>query len=226
MVILCLVALDAPAQDEGGAARQVKAVVVDGDTLPYVELGAASVYGHWSRAARDEKRRYDRLTRYVLKVYPYARITARLLDEYERDLATIERAGDQDLYVKLAEAELRAEFEEEVKGMTVTQGRVLMKLIDRETGHTTYDLVKQLRGNFQAWLWQGIAQLFGNDLKDDYDAVGEDRSIEHIVQRILSGELQTAERAPMTPKAHARLEKRKARLYRKYGLTQAPTTMN
>ena len=224
--LLAFSCLAAVAQDEVASPNVVKAIVVDGDTLPSVDLGAAEVYAHWSRASRDEKRRYDRLTRHVLKVYPYARITAGLLAEYEHDLATIARAGDQDLYIKLAEAELRAEFEEEVKGMTVSQGRVLMKLIDRETGQTTYALVKQLRGNFQAWLWQGVAQLFGNDLKAEYDLAGEDRNIEHIVQRILSGELQVAERRSMTAKAHARLERRKAGVYKKYGLEQAPTSMN
>ena len=162
--------------------------------------------------------------RNVVKTYPYARVTKELLSEYEHDLAQIERNGDQDLYVKLAEAELRAEFEAEVKELTTSQGRVLIKLIDRETGSTSYALVKQLKGGFQAWVWQGVAQLFGNDLKDEYDAQGEDRMIEVIVQRIERGELAVAARGPHTAKAQARLEKRKARLYRKYGLPHEPVT--
>lgn len=217
--------LQAAAQGEGGS-RIVKATVNAGDTIPLVELGAATVYGHWSRASRREQARYTRLMKNVIKVYPYARVTAELLAEYERDLAGIEREGDRDLYVKLAEAELRAEFEEEVRELTISQGRVLIKLIDRETGRTSYDLVKELRGSFQAWLWQGVAKLFGNDMKDDYDPAGEDRHVEHVVQRIQSGELPVADRAPRTARALARLEKRKARLYRKYGLSLAPTSMN
>ena len=204
----------------------VWAMVRDGDTIPCFYLDTAYVEGVMGKEARKAQERFNKLTRNVLKVYPYARITAGLLGEYEADLAHIQRESDKDLYVKLAEAELRAEFEEEVKNMTVSQGRVLMKLIDRETGQTTYDLVKELRGGFQAWLWQGIAQLFGNDLKEDYDAEGEDAAIELIVQRIQRGELVTAERAPHTAKAQARLEKRKARLYRKYGLPPTPTSMN
>ena len=204
----------------------VWAMVRDGDTIPCFYLDTAYVEGVMGKEARKAQERFNKLTRNVLKVYPYARITAELLNEYEADLVHIQREGDKDLYVKLAEAELRAEFEEEVKNMTVSQGRVLMKLIDRETGQTTYDLVKQLRGGFQAWLWQGIAQLFGNDLKEDYDAEGEDAAIELIVQRIQRGELLTAARPAHTAKAQARLEKRKARLYRKYGLPQGPTSMN
>lgn len=100
-------------------------------------------------------------------MFPYALTTAKLLDQYDHDLASIERESDNDFYLKLAEAELKAEFTEELKGMTQSQGRLLIKLIDRETGQTSYELVKTLRGSFEAWLWQGVAKLFGNDLKSD-----------------------------------------------------------
>ena len=129
-------------------------------------------------------------------------------------------------YVKLAEAELRAEFEAEVKGLTMSQGKVLVKLIDRETGRSSYSLVKELRGGFNAVLWQGMAKLFGHDLKSRYDADGEDMMIEVIVQRIEKGELGVYRRPARTEKAQARLEKRKARLYRKYGLPERDITLN
>jgi hypothetical protein len=128
--------------------------------------------------------------------------------------------------LKLAEAEIKAEFSEELKSLTQSQGRLLIKLIDRETGRTSYDLVKQLRGSFEAWLWQGVAQLFGNDLKDDYDPNGDDALVESIVRRIENGELACTPRPPRMEKAQARLEKRKARLYKKYGITPGPVTMN
>ena len=131
------------------------------------------------------QRRLDRLTYKVCKglsLRPGHRGTP--AREYERDLSRIDRRHDQELYVKLArEAELRAEFEAEVRELTISRGKVLIKLIDRETGQTSYDLVKQLRGGFQAFIWQGVARLFGNDLKDDYDPDVEDRTIEVIVQR-------------------------------------------
>lgn len=202
-------------------------VVVDGtDTMPMYTLAPVEVEAVMSGKTRRRVARTDRLTRYVQKVYPYALITAKLLDEYDHDLASIQRESDKELYLKLAEAELRAEFEQDIKNMTITQGRILVKLIDRETGHTSYDLVKQLRGSFQAWMWQGIAQLFGNDLKGEYDPDGDDSLVESIVLRIQNGELATTPRTPRTDKATARLAKRKARLYHKYGVSTPEVSAN
>jgi len=196
----------------------VPVVITNGDTIPLYQLPEARVEAVMSVKTRRNAAKLDRLTRNVIKVFPYAVITAKLLNEYDNDLAQIERKGDKDLYLKLAEAELRAEFEDEVKDMTITQGRILIKLIDRETGHTSYELVKTLRGSFQAWIWQGVARIFGNDLKGEYDPEGDDLVVESIVRRIENGELACAPRAARTEKAQARLEKRKARLYKKYGL--------
>lgn len=202
-----------------GEKELVWAIIRDGDTIPCYVLDTAHVVDVMGATGRKRQERYDKLVRNVRKVYPYARVTAQLLEEYEHDLRNIEKERDRDLYTKLAEAELRAEFEEEVKGLTVSQGRVLMKLIDRETGYTTYEVVKELRGGFQAWIWQGVAKLFGNDMKDDYDGAGEDAAIEHVVRRIERGELVVEARAPRTQKAQARLERRKARLYRRHGIS-------
>jgi len=214
---LVLLAVKADAQDHS-APQVLKARVVDGDTIATVQLREAQVMSRWKARDRREAERYDRLTRNVVKVYPYARLTGELLREYEHDLSRIERENDQDLYIKLAEAELRAEFEAELKDLTISQGQVLIKLIDRETGKTSFDLVKDLRGGFQAFAWQSLARLFGQNLKSGYDAHGEDLLVEVIVNRIERGELPLAARQPRTAKAQARLEKRKTRLYRKYGL--------
>lgn len=195
-----------------------RAVVVDGDTIPMVDLAPAHVESRWTARDRRQMERYDRLTRNVLRVYPYARLTGHLLREYEHDLAQMQNSSDQELYLKLAEAELRAEFEAEVKDLTVSQGKVLIKLIDRETGRTSYDLVRTLRGSFTAFVWQGMARMFGHDLRGSYDPDGDDKLVELIVQRVERGELAVADRGPRTAKAQARLEKRKARLYKKYGL--------
>lgn len=202
-------------------------VQVEGtDTVPLFMLEDHTVDGVMSSKARRQQEKIDKLTRNVLKVYPYARVTAKLLAEYENDLVQIQKEHDKDLYVKLAEAELRAEFEEEVKNMTISQGRLLIKLIDRETGSTSYELVKELRGGFQAWLWQGVARIFGNDLKDDYDPEGDDALVESVVRRIENGELVAAPRTARTEKAQARLEKRKARLFKKYGLNAGHVSAN
>ncbi len=204
----------------------LQAIVVNGDTIPLVQLNEAEVQARWRPKDRREAERYDKLVRQVVKVYPYARLTGQLLKEYEHDLSLIERNNDQELYTKLAEAELRAEFEAEVKDLTVSQGKVLVKLIDRQTGKTSYKLVQQLRGSFVAFVWQGMARIFGQDLKSVYDPNGEDSTIELIVQRIERGELAVSDRSARTAKAQARLEKRKARLYKKYGISAEPTSAN
>lgn len=79
------------------------------------------------------------------------------------------------------------EFEKEVKHLTVTQGIILVKLIDRETGRTSYQVIRELKGRFTAFLWQGIARIFGNNLKAEYDPDDKDRIIEDIVQGIEAG---------------------------------------
>jgi len=218
-------AVCALAQSEQLYPSFIEVRVEDGDTMPTILLPEQRVDGYTSAKARRAAMRYDRMVRNVQKVYPYARVSAQLLQEYEHDLTAIEDGRDQDLYVKLAEAELRAEFESELKDLTVSQGRVLIKLVDRETGHTSFELVKELRGNFQAFVWQGLARLFGNNLKDEYDPLGDEALIEAIVQRIERGELAVTTRGARTAKAQARLEKRRARLYKKYGLPLPDTSM-
>ncbi len=220
-ILLCALLLALPVgmcAQPGVAPQVLKAVVVDGDTIPVVQLPESQIDARWTPRDRRQAARYDKLTRNVIKVYPYAHLTGDLLREYEHDLSVIRRSNDQDLYIKLAEAELRAEFEAEVKDLTISQGKALVKLIDRETGKTSYELVKDLRGSFTAFVWQGLARIFGQDLRSTYDADGEDQLMELIVQRIERGELVVPPRAARTEKAQARLEKRKARLYRKYGL--------
>lgn len=210
-----------------GAAQQgtLTPVVITGeDTVPMYDLPDVLVEATMSAKARRNSGRIDKLTRNVQKVFPYALTTAKLLDQYDHDLASIERESDKNLYLKLAEAELKAEFSEELKSMTQSQGRLLIKLIDRQTGQTSYDLVKTLRGSFEAWLWQGVAKLFGNDLKSDYDPEGDDALVESIVRRIENRELACTPRPARTEKAQARLEQRKARLYKRYGLETTPTS--
>lgn len=223
LLLACMVPLSGRAQQ----GQVMVPVIVQGeDTIPMYTLPTLLVEARMTPKVRRNAERIDRLTRYVQKVYPYALITAKLLDEYDHDLANIQTKSDKDLYLKLAEAELRSEFEEEVKDMTVIQGRILVKLIDRQTGHTGYELVKQLRGSFQAWMWQGIAKVFGNDLKGEYDPEGDDRLVESIVRRIENGELIATAREPRTDKAMARLVKRKARLYKKYGVATPVVSAN
>jgi hypothetical protein len=101
-------------------------------------------------------------------------------------MAGLSEKEQRKLY-KRAEEELKAQFGEELKALTVTQGHILLKLVDRETGNPTYNIVKELRGTFVAFFWQNLSRLFGYNLKEKYDPQGKDYDIEMIVQRIENG---------------------------------------
>ena len=91
--------------------------------------------------------------------------------------------------MKKVEKDVFAEYEDDMRDMTITQGRLLIKLIDRETQNTSYTLIKDYRGKFSAAFWQGIARIFGTNLKEEYDPYGDDVLIESIIQEIDAGRL-------------------------------------
>ena len=204
--------------------RVLEAVIIEDDTVPVVLLGPVQVEGEWTPGSKREFHRYTKLTKNVVKVYPYAKIASGLLAEYNRDLQYITSGREQKDYLKIAEAELKAEFEGEIRNMTISQGRTLIKLIDRETGDSSYELIKELKGSFAAFIWQTLARVFGSDLRVKYDPNGADAMMESIVRRIERGELYVPARAPMTAKAKKRLEKKKKKIYKKYGLDELKTT--
>ncbi len=163
-----------------------KARIVDGDTIPMFELPEVNVKGYKYYRTPSEQRRYDKLVRNVKKVYPYARLAGIKLHEYDKMMAGLSEREQKKIY-KRAEEDLKAEFGEELKSLTITQGHILLKLVDREVGDPTYHIVKELRGSFVAFFWQNLSRLFGYNLKDKYDPEGKDREIEIIVQRIEKG---------------------------------------
>lgn len=170
------------------AGIRCRAEIVNGDTLAMVDLNTVYIYGEY---VFKNKRHYEQWTRTkfnVKKVYPYAILAAAKLKEYDKALEKITDEEYKKVFLKVCERDLRKEFEDELKGLTVSQGRVLMKLIDRETGKTTYEIVKQMRGNFQAVMWQTVARLFGNSLKAEYDPATEDIMIERAVKLVEAGQ--------------------------------------
>jgi len=164
-----------------------RGVIRGNDTIPIVDLPEVKVYSREDFQYLLLKRRYRRLIYHVKKAYPYARIAGVKLKELDRHLATLPGEKERKAYIELSENEIMDEFEEEVKHLTITQGIILVKLIDRETGRTSYEVIKDLRGGLTAFFWQGIARIFGNNLKTEYDPENNDRIIEDIVQGIEAG---------------------------------------
>jgi hypothetical protein len=161
--------------------------VIDGDTLPHFNLSPIYIYPENKFRNRFDEQQYWRLVMRVKKVLPYAKEAAYLLHKYEMEVPPDARNKDRRAYVRKAEDELMKKYESTFKKMSVNDGRVLIKLIDRETSHVSYDIIEEVKGGFSAVFWQGIARIFGNNLKTQYDPLGEDRQIEQIVQYIELG---------------------------------------
>ncbi len=168
---------------------QVPAKIVGKDTLPVVDVGATLVMPLVESDSRRVLLRYDRLVYNVRIVYPYAKLAGQKLTEFRDTLAKIPDEKARKKFIREAEKQLEDQFGDQIKDLTFSQGKILIKLIYRETGNSSYDLVKQLRGGFTAFIWQSMAKLFGYDLKTQYDPAGEDQAIERIVLMIDAGEL-------------------------------------
>ncbi len=166
----------------------VETVYYQGDTIPYAKLSTVTCAADRVFKSYKQRAAWDRLKYNVKKVYPYAILASAKLKEYDRVLATIPSEKGKKAFTKEAEKQLKAEFGDELKNLTVTQGRILIKLIDRETGKTTYDVVKCMRGSFSAAMWQGVAIVFNSSLKSDYDAEGDEKNIEYAIKLIEDGQ--------------------------------------
>jgi hypothetical protein len=171
---------------------KVLTTIIDGDTVPLINMPPVEVVAPFSAEAAAKMKDYLKLRRDVIRAYPYAKLAAVKLKFINDSIAHIPNERDRKKFIKETEKELKRDFEKDLKDLTITQGRILIKLIDRETGNTSYALVKELRGSLQAFFWQGLARLFGTNLKADYQAEGEDKLIESIVQQIERGELKTS----------------------------------
>ena len=163
--------------------------IVNNDTVLYSDIREVKIYSMPKFKNNFEYWKYKRLVKNVKKAYPYALLANRKLNEVNNIMLTMRTEKEQKDYMKQVEKEIRDEFEDELKGLTITQGRILIKLIDRETGSTSYDLVKELRGNFSAIFWQTLARIFGSNLKTEFDAEGDDKLIDQIVVLIENGQL-------------------------------------
>lgn len=192
-IILIAAAFGFPltAKAQMDATRKVRfGIIVDGDTIPYYRLNEVKVVESASLLTEKEIRKNQKLIRNVKKMLPYAKIGKQRLDELELRIADMPKRQRKEA-IKQAEKDLLADFSDELKACTISQGMVLLKLIDRETGRTSYVLVDELRGKIRAGFYQTFARLFGYNLKSQYDPRKnkEDNLIERIVLSIERGKL-------------------------------------
>lgn len=157
------------------------AVIVDGDTIPYMWLPTINIYTTRIFKSKRQQIQYTKLRRDVTKVWPYAKLAGQMFEKLDRELKMTNDKRVQQALIDKTEKEIMDKFEADLKKLTVTQGRILIKLIDRQTGNTSYKVVQDLKGKFSAFFWQSLARLFGSNLKSHYDPYGEDAEIEKIV---------------------------------------------
>ncbi|MCD6354402.1 MAG: DUF4294 domain-containing protein [Prolixibacteraceae bacterium] len=162
-------------------------VVTGGDTLIHRNIEEVRVFPRFK--SKRKQRRYSRLVARVKKVYPLAVEARDTLNKYEPVYKALEKQSDRRKLMKKLEKELLAQHKEELKKWSISDGHILLKLINRETNRTPYSLIKDFRGDFSAAFWQGVARLFRNNLKAGYDPVEEDRMLEEIVTLIELGYL-------------------------------------
>lgn len=177
-----------PANDEGKGGKV--AMLVDGnDTTYYVFLRDIYVYPKLVFKNKKQEKFYWRTVRDVKKALPYAKIVSSELVKVNTLLTTFEKEKDRKKYLAKYEKEIFKRYEKDLRKLSINQGRLLLKLIDRETNATSYDLIKNYRGNVSAFFWQGMARLFGSNLKSEYDAQGNDRIVERVILLVEAGQL-------------------------------------
>jgi hypothetical protein len=162
-------------------------VIQNGDTLIHKNIKEVVVLPR--QRSKSQQRKYHRYVQKVKKVYPLAVEARELLKKYEPQYYAMEDQRDRRKLMKNLEKELLARHKEELKKWSISDGRILLKLINRETERTPYSIIKDFRGDVSAVFWQGIARIFKNDLKDDYEPEGEDLWLEEIVTLIELGYL-------------------------------------
>jgi len=164
-------------------SRMMLTAVMDGERLPWMLIPEVEVTRKRIFKSPEDKARYLRLRYNVIKVLPYARYAQHRYQQLYRDLALTGSKREQKRLVKACEKEIKDMFNREVKNLTISQGEILIKLIDRQTGNSSYEVVKDLRGGFTAFFYQSIARVFGHNLKNTYNPE-EDFEIENIIRSL------------------------------------------
>lgn len=186
-LIVILMSQKASAQDYNPYLKgkndtiRVALTMVDNEMVPWLTIPEVVIIGQRIFKNDLERAKFNRLRYNVLKVMPYAFFAKQRYAKLNRDLATHKSKKEQRILVKACEKEIKDMFNKEIKNLTISQGEILIKLIDRETGYSTYELAKDMKGGFNAFFYQSVARIFGHNLKEKYDPQ-EERDIESIIQ--------------------------------------------
>lgn len=164
----------------------VQAIVYNGELMPYSELPMVYISKLPPEKLAKVIAAYDRLRNAVYVTYPYARQAGLVINDVNAHLQGVTAKSARKDYIKTREKDLKKEFSDPLSNLSVYQGKILMKLINRQTGNNCYELIKEYRGGLEARLYQTVAFFFGSSLKQPYDVQNDvtDRQIENIVREI------------------------------------------
>ena len=171
----------------GGARLMVQ--VNGNDTVLLAYLHDIWVFPRNNFKNKAQEQYFWLTVRDIKRTLPYAKLIAGELTKTNMKLASMKTDAERKKYMSQYEKEIFKKYEADLKKMTINQGRLLMKLVDRECNKTTYDLIKAYKGSFSAFFWQGVARLFGSNLKSEYDAANQDKMVERIVVLVEAGQL-------------------------------------
>lgn len=174
---------------EKNKGEMMEYIIEGKDTIYIDNIRASKVYSRVPRMKGREWRKYYRLVHNFSKTYPYAIVARKLVAEADSTIAADKlKRVKRDRYINQVQEELFSVFESQMRSLTVSQGALLMKLIDREVGKSSYKIIKDYKNGMAAGFWQGIAKIFGSDLKKPYDPEGEDKATEELVELWESGD--------------------------------------
>ena len=168
---------------------QVGKALYKGDSIPHVILPTLSKYPPLKFANERERQRYNRLVANVKKVLPIAKLAKHTIIETYDYLETLPTKEERDAHIRQVELGLRRQYTPLMKKLSYSQGKLLVKLVDRECNQTSYEIVKAIIGPLRAGFYQVFAGLFGNSLTKRYDPDGDDRYTERVVRMVESGQL-------------------------------------
>lgn len=160
------------------------AIVYNGDTIGMVFLPEFELKDKLPRHYARDQQRMNELRYNVTKVYPYSIAAAEILKDVDVNLDKCPDKKSRKAYLKTVEKRLNQRFKGELEDLSIAQGQILVRLIDRQTGKNCYSIIQELKGGFSAVVWQSVALIFSNNLKREYDPTDRDKDIEGIVREI------------------------------------------
>ncbi len=159
-------------------------ITPEGDTIPTAWLPTVEVKSIMTAQAKKQWQEWTRLRNAVYVTYPYALRASVVINDVNSQLANVKDEKRRKEIIKSREKDLKRDFGDKVTNLSIYQGKVLMKLIKRETGNNCYELIKEYKGGLNAGFWQTVAYLFSSSLKQQYDPNGEDQQIEQFVKEV------------------------------------------